>query len=258
MRDVFGGHYPALIWKDVMTVVHQDVEPVKFEVPRNIIELRIDIKSGLLPSPYTPAGMIRREVFVEGTQPTEISRAWIPRVVSSEHPNYLFDPACNQCEPETRVFLDRKRLEPYTHPDRAETYLPMDMRLMAPEHYCTVLHGNGDKPPDDPIDDEPPLPPDDPGDDEPAGPVSLELTVRGNKFEPPSLSARRASEITLTIRAEDQDVLFVLPYLDIEQFVPEGTEAVIEMVFERSGRYDYFCNLSYLENPRMFGRIIID
>lgn len=268
---VFGGHYPALIWRDVMTVYHEGLEPVKFQVPRDIVEARIDIKSGLLPSAYTPSNMIRTEVFKRGNDPVEESDVWIRLTVSEEHSGYLYDPYCNKCTPIERVFLERPGFEPWRNPNTGREHRPTDHVLMPPTRLCTELHPEAisDTPPDangdDPGDDDEDLDPgdDDPGDDdddpEPGEPVSATREVRNNSFHPSAaITAKPGAEITLTVKAVDQDVLFRLPYLGIEEFIPEGEETTVVMSFSSGGTYDFHCGLSYPEEQRMFGRVLID
>lgn len=266
MRDMFGGLYPALIWRDVMMTVHEDMEPTGFEVPRGIVSMSIDIKSGLLPSPETPSNMIRREVFVEGTQPVQVSNAWTSVAVSSQYPDYLFDPACHHCEPETRVFLNRERVEPHTNPKRQQIILPADMALMAPQEYCSVAHphqpimpgpGNGN--------DEPPGT-GDPDDPAPPEPVSATILDQGGRLRRlgddgllgvPAVVARPGAEITLTIRAVEGDILFLLPYLELEQLVVEGEERTLVFTINREGLYDFYCGLSWPAQDGMRGRVSI-
>ncbi len=255
MTDTFGGHYPALIWRDVMMVAHQDLEPTQFQPPRELVEVNIDIKSGLLPNPYTPAEMVRREIFIRGTEPTDISQAWVPLEVSHEHPDYLYDPSCNLCEPQIKSFLDREMVEPYIREETGVSYLPRDMAYVAPEQYCTVLHDGGD--PDYPKDPDDPDDPDDPGDLEPGAPVTLEFTVRGNRFYPVARSAKVGSEITLMVTAEDQDVVFTLPHLRLEQFIPQGHTVQMVFTINRPGDYDVYCKLSDGQPGSRGARLVI-
>ena len=61
LRNVYGGSFPAQIWKKVMTVALKDL-PVqsKFAIPSGIVSGSFDTKSGLLPSSLTPADLSRR------------------------------------------------------------------------------------------------------------------------------------------------------------------------------------------------------
>ena len=84
LPQVYGGRYPALIWKQVMEEALKD-EPVKqFEVPEGITYAQIDKKSGLLPSELTPSMYIIREVFAKQNQPKTTSDIWIEAEVCAD------------------------------------------------------------------------------------------------------------------------------------------------------------------------------
>ncbi|SPF38853.1 Penicillin-binding protein, 1A family [Candidatus Desulfosporosinus infrequens] len=77
LQEVYGGSYPAQIWRKVMTVALQD-KPVQseFQKPDGIVSGEIDTKSGLLPSSLTPPQFIQNEIAVEGSFPTGVSNIW--------------------------------------------------------------------------------------------------------------------------------------------------------------------------------------
>lgn len=56
-----------LIWKDAMTRIHENLEAADFAAPSSgILTLTVCKDSGLLATPYCPAGQVISEIFVEG------------------------------------------------------------------------------------------------------------------------------------------------------------------------------------------------
>ena len=49
LRQIYGGRYPAQIWKAVMETALKDVPVNKFPVPGNIVYKSVDVKSGCYP-----------------------------------------------------------------------------------------------------------------------------------------------------------------------------------------------------------------
>jgi len=78
LHNVYGGSYPAQIWKKVMTVALQ-TQKVQTEFPRpvGIVSGQIDIKSGLLPSSLTPPQFIQPEIAAQNDFPTQVSSVWV-------------------------------------------------------------------------------------------------------------------------------------------------------------------------------------
>lgn len=70
-RD-FGGIYPAMIWREVMSKSLSEVPVQQFNRPGGIITATVDSKSGLLPGPNTPADHMVSDLFAEGTVPKEV------------------------------------------------------------------------------------------------------------------------------------------------------------------------------------------
>jgi penicillin-binding protein 1A len=105
LHNVFGGSYPAQIWKQVMTKALED-EPVQsqFKKPAGIVSGAIDTKSGLLPSSLTPSQFIRTELAAQGDLPTQSSNVWVEKEIDADHPTYLAgDKTRNKV---TKVFLN--------------------------------------------------------------------------------------------------------------------------------------------------------
>jgi len=77
LKQIYGGKYPAGVWKKVMTQSLKDVPVKQFTKPSNITSVAIDKKSGLLPSNLTPSDYIKTEVFNTANVPTQTSDVWI-------------------------------------------------------------------------------------------------------------------------------------------------------------------------------------
>lgn len=77
LRQVYGGQYPARIWKSVMEKSLQGVPVKAFVMPPGIVTLAIDTKTGKKPSNLTPDGFIKNEIFAKNNAPTEDSDAWV-------------------------------------------------------------------------------------------------------------------------------------------------------------------------------------
>ncbi|HBV88096.1 MAG TPA: penicillin-binding protein [Desulfosporosinus sp.] len=111
LRSVYGGGFPAKIWKNVMTAAHKDL-PVKskFDQPSGIVSGSFDKKSGLLPSSLTPTEFISTEIAAQGDLPTRISDVWIEKEVDADHPNML--PSPNSQNTITKIFLNLPDRDP--------------------------------------------------------------------------------------------------------------------------------------------------
>lgn len=90
MYKVYGGSYPAKIWKQVMTAAHEGL-PVQTSIPRpkGITTVKFDTKSGLLPSSLTPPEFISTEICAVDSVPTSVSNVWVEAKVDADNPNYL-------------------------------------------------------------------------------------------------------------------------------------------------------------------------
>ena len=78
LHQVYGGSFPAQIWKKVMTVALQNKPLItEFPKPSGIVGGEIDTKSGLLPSPLTPPQFVQYEIGAQGNFPTEVSNIWV-------------------------------------------------------------------------------------------------------------------------------------------------------------------------------------
>jgi penicillin-binding protein 1A len=75
LPNVFGATYPALAWKAVMQIATQGLPVTNFPVAPGLVRVTIDNKTGLLPSAGTPASELENDLFVQGTQPTQMDIA---------------------------------------------------------------------------------------------------------------------------------------------------------------------------------------
>lgn len=124
LHNVFGGGYPAQIWKQVITkaVEGQPVQ-TQFKQPAGIVSGAIDAKSGLLPNDLTPSQFIRTEIAAQGDFPTQSSNIWVAKEIDADHPTYLAgDKTRNKV---TKVFLNITDRNPsLTWPSDEAPYKP--------------------------------------------------------------------------------------------------------------------------------------
>ncbi|AEG14267.1 penicillin-binding protein, 1A family [Desulfofundulus kuznetsovii DSM 6115] len=72
MPHEFGGRYPALIWRQIMTQALKNTPVRDFPRPGGIVSATVDSKSGLLPGPNTPPSDVVTDLFAQGTVPTRV------------------------------------------------------------------------------------------------------------------------------------------------------------------------------------------
>lgn len=124
LRNVYGGSFPAQVWKKVMTAALQDL-PVQstFPIPSGIVNVSFDAKSGLRPSNLTPDIFIKTEIAVQGDFPTRSSDVWIEKDVDADQPDMLASPLSEN--PLTKVFLNLPNRDPsWTWPANEIPYKP--------------------------------------------------------------------------------------------------------------------------------------
>jgi len=131
LKKVYGGQYPAMIWKSVMEQSLKNVPVKPFEVPPGIVHQAVDIKSGKLPSDLTPDAFIKDEIFAKENVPTEVSDVWVTAAICPDSGLLATDYCPTRI---TGVFL--KRPEPLPNTGKK----PLDADLSLPDSYCT-LHG---------------------------------------------------------------------------------------------------------------------
>ena len=124
LRNVYGGSFPAQIWKKVMIVALKDL-PVqsKFTMPSGIISGDFDTKSGLLPSSLTPRTFVSTEIAAQGDFPTRVSDVWFQKEVDAANPNLLASP--NSKNNLSKLFLNLPSRDPsWTWPSNEAPYKP--------------------------------------------------------------------------------------------------------------------------------------
>ncbi len=70
MPREYGGSYPAIIWREIMSKALKDMPSHNFIRPPGIVAATVDSKSGLLPGPLTPPEHQVTDLFIEGGVPT--------------------------------------------------------------------------------------------------------------------------------------------------------------------------------------------
>ncbi len=131
MPQAYGGMYPAMIWREVMSKSLASLPPRDFTRPSGIVSATVDSKSGLLPGPNTPADHMVTDLFAEANLPAEVdSMHQVMEVCATtgELPNdYCPDRI-------TKVLLK----VPYEVPSNVA-----DFALRAPSGTCTLHTVNG-------------------------------------------------------------------------------------------------------------------
>lgn len=70
-------HIAQHLFREVMTFAHEGRETSDFTRPDTVVRVGIERSTGLLPSEYTPDNEIIYELFVRGTEPTNVSEEFI-------------------------------------------------------------------------------------------------------------------------------------------------------------------------------------
>ncbi len=172
-QEVFGGFWPARIWKQTVVEMSKNIPANDWPVPPGLTRVSIDTKSGKLPSQFTPKETIREELFIAGTEPKDLDDIHVPVMVCLHDDKLLHSPNCaGTCIPVTKVFI--KRAEPWKPtPDGRG---PADAKDEVPTKYCDqhsgpfnpdprfvppLGPGQPERPPSGPL--PPPFPPQGPG-----------------------------------------------------------------------------------------------
>ncbi len=138
---VYGATHAGPIWADLMRTVVANMPVEHFVRPPGIVQVTIDTKSGMLPSPLTPRqynpvwlGYVvsNHYFYINGTQPTQQSNVWIQVQVDSADTSLLWTPGCPS-PPVTKVFLVRPT-DIMTGPGMQ---LPIDSVYWEPTQSCT-------------------------------------------------------------------------------------------------------------------------
>lgn len=73
IKNEIGSRVAQTIVKEVLTQASQGIETPDFKKPSSVVEVPIEIGTEKKPSAFTPKDKIRYELFVRGTEPSEIS-----------------------------------------------------------------------------------------------------------------------------------------------------------------------------------------
>ena len=84
----------AKLWATIMGQVGALNKKGSFQLKGSFVTVRVDKKTGLLPSELTPAADIRSEIFIKGTQPTTDSGDLRQKVQVCAKTGYLATPLC--------------------------------------------------------------------------------------------------------------------------------------------------------------------
>lgn len=131
-------NYSAKIWKMVMEKAHNNLPIKDFVMPNGIVTEYICIDSGKLAGglcSHDPRGnRIKKEIFIEGTQPTETCNVHVKVNICTASGKL----ATEYCPPENVVSrIKIRRPEPYTPAD-SDAPLPKDKIHEAPARTCDV------------------------------------------------------------------------------------------------------------------------
>lgn len=128
--DTWGSGYPLRIWKAVMQKATENLPVRDFPQPGGLVRLTICSKSGKLPNAFCPTSELIQEVFVKGTEPTQVCDSHVQAEICAES-GKLATPYCpNKI---SAVFLKRP---PYSGK------APLDAREALPTEVCPI-HGTG-------------------------------------------------------------------------------------------------------------------
>ena len=138
MKNVAGGKQPAMIWKQIMNFAHKDLPNIEFEQPSNIVgPIKVCKQSGKLPGPLCeqdPRGsQVIDEIFIKGTEPTEICDVHVKKAICVES-GLLATEYCPPSSVKEKVFIQRK--EPYK-PSK-DGRIPVDVKYETPKDYCNI------------------------------------------------------------------------------------------------------------------------
>ncbi|TJX14699.1 PBP1A family penicillin-binding protein [Tissierella creatinini] len=132
-----GSSTAASLWQHINTRVHENLESkTTFERPNGIISSSICTQSGLLATnlcAQDPRGVIKTELFAEGTVPTKHCDMHVALKVDTST-NRLANKYCPDNLISTRIFI--QRTPPYDPGDH-NGIVPSDYNYNAPTRYCT-------------------------------------------------------------------------------------------------------------------------
>ncbi len=142
-----GSTVSAKFWRTVMLDVHVGLEDKNFIEPDGLIRRTIDTQSGMLPSELShldPRGTVRSEIFIRGTEPTEVDNVHIKASICIESGKLANFDYCPTTLIEERVFVQRQDPEfnREDHLGRDGEPIPiMDDEFILPSDLCDVHTG---------------------------------------------------------------------------------------------------------------------
>lgn len=137
-----GSRIAAQFWKTVMADIHVDLESKSYERPSGVVNAQVDIISGKAPSELSaldPRGTVRTEIFLRGTEPTEIDDVHVMADICTES-NKLATEFCPTTLVESRLFVKRPiPYNPSEHLDgRGNPIILRDMGYDLPTEECDI------------------------------------------------------------------------------------------------------------------------
>ncbi|MCR4963105.1 MAG: PBP1A family penicillin-binding protein [Firmicutes bacterium] len=128
LRNIYGGSYPARLWKTVMSKALAGYEVKTFDKPEGITGVTIDTKSGMTPSSLTPGQYIGSEMYDVNHMPDGPSDIWTVVTVCQDS-GRLATQYCPHTSRAVRIARDKN--DPPS-PKAA------DYGLYAPTGYCGI------------------------------------------------------------------------------------------------------------------------
>jgi len=144
-----GSAVSAKFWSYVMKNIHEDLPDKKFTISDDIVRMKVDTKSGKLPTKLSyldPRNTVKNEYFLPGTQPTELDDIHVEVQICKES-SLLSTEYCPTTLVENKVLT--KRLDgPYypeenLYTDRYGKKWPIlikDAEFSVPNKVCNI-HG---------------------------------------------------------------------------------------------------------------------
>ncbi|KGA99099.1 penicillin-binding protein [Alkalihalobacillus alcalophilus ATCC 27647 = CGMCC 1.3604] len=68
---------PQHIFREMMSYLSADIDTPDFQMPDSVVRVGVERSTGLLPSPFTPSSEIIQELFVRGTEQTQVSEKFV-------------------------------------------------------------------------------------------------------------------------------------------------------------------------------------
>lgn len=233
---VYGATYAAPIWRDAM-IGSLRGDPIEhFARPPGIVAVRVDTKSGLLPSPLTPPSDIATGYYIRGTEPTTISNVWVVDTVVAGNASELWTPGCPG-QPTRQLFLKKPTdLVPGAP-------LPADHILWPPTRVCGAgqasvsggKSGGGQPPTKGPASATPPGV---------TGPPATQTTtqvasimIQGGVPSPSQITVTAGQPVTLTLANQDpQPYVFAVPALGVQVTVLPSQSTTVTFTPSAAGQ----------------------